>query len=52
MQLATHHFQELILVDTLNERLGSLPNSVRIAAMQIDRHIELHFFFNATGFIK
>ena len=44
MQLATHHFQELILVDTLNERLGSLPNSVRIAAMQIDRHIELHFF--------
>lgn len=45
MQLATHHFQELILVYTLNERLGSLPNPIRIAAMQIDRHIELPFYF-------
>lgn len=45
MQLATHHFQELILVYTLNERLGSLPNPVRIAAMQIDRHIERPFYF-------
>lgn len=44
MQVATHHFQELILASNLNERLGSVPNTVRIAAMQKDLHIELHFF--------